>query len=155
MLIRPIDYNFSSRFGNAIRFIVVHDTGNYRAGANAINHYKYFSGGNRNRSAHYFVDDREIVQIIDPKYAAWHCGDNTSRNGCNNLNSIGVELCVNSDSNRIAAKSNLIRLVHFLMIKYNIPPERVIRHYDVTGKLCPKSMIDNDWAEWKTFRMAI
>lgn len=49
-------------------------TANRGRGAGAMAHYKYFGGGNRNSSAHYFVDDKEIVQIIGDSKAAWHCG---------------------------------------------------------------------------------
>lgn len=100
---RPIKYNHSSRRGNSVKFIVIHDTANKSAGANALNHYRYFSRCNRNASAHYFVDDKEIVQIVGDSRAAWHCGDNQgygrALNGCTNLNSIGVELCINKDGN--------------------------------------------------------
>ncbi len=53
----PIKYNFSSRKGKKVQFLVIHDTGNSGRGANAFNHFKFFGGGNRNASAHYFVDD--------------------------------------------------------------------------------------------------
>ena len=35
------------------------------------------------------------------------------------------------------ALDNAVKLAKILMRKYNIPVERVIRHYDVTGKMCP------------------
>ena len=38
-----------------------------------------------------------------------------------------------------------------LMEKYNIPLENVYRHFDVTGKLCPRYMVDTvKWAEFKS-----
>ena len=37
------------------------------------------------------------------------------------------------------------------MKKYNVPVERVIRHYDVTGKVCPKPFVDDEKA-WKEFK---
>lgn len=70
-----IHYNYSSRNGARIAYIVVHDTGNPDRGADAMAHYRYFSGGNRRASAHYFVDDMGVVQIIEDAYAAWHCGE--------------------------------------------------------------------------------
>ena len=75
-LYRPIKYNFSSRKGQKVKFLVVHDTGNSSKGADALAHQRYFGGGNRNASAHYFVDDKRIVQIIGDSYSSWHCGDN-------------------------------------------------------------------------------
>ena len=42
-------------------------------------------------------------------------------------------------------------LVKLLMKKYNVPAERVMRHYDVTGKICPKPFVENEKA-WKEFK---
>ena len=37
-----------------------------------------------------------------------------------------------------------------IMARYGIPPENVVRHYDVTGKLCPRPLIDEKaWAAFK------
>lgn len=72
----PIKYNYSSRKGNKVQYLVIHDTGNPGVGANALNHYKFFGGKNRNASAHYFVDDKMIVQIIGDSFSSWHCGKN-------------------------------------------------------------------------------
>ncbi len=156
---RPIKYNSSSRYGNTVKWIVVHDTANYGVGANAMAHQRYFGGGNRNSSAHYFVDDKEIVQIIGDSLASWHCGDNQGKgralNGCTNLNSIGVELCVNKDGDYNKAWLNLVELIKNLMIKFNTPVNHVCRHYDVSRKRCPSSMYANDWAKWKEFVKAI
>lgn len=43
-----------------------------------------------------------------------------------------------------AATANLIEFVQYLMDKYNVPIENVIRHYDVTGKLCPRPWVGDD-----------
>ena len=69
-----IKYNFSSRNGKTVKYIVVHDTGNKSKGADAMAHYRYFNSGNRNASAHYFVDDKEIVQLVPDDKSAWHVG---------------------------------------------------------------------------------
>lgn len=154
---RPIKYNYSSRQGKKIEYIVIHDTANRGRGAGAMAHYKYFGGGNRNSSAHYFVDDKEIVQIIGDSKAAWHCGDNQGRgralNGATNLNSIGVELCINSDGNYEKAFFNLVELTKNLMKKFNV--NKVCRHYDVSRKHCPGSMKANNWAKWEEFKSLI
>lgn len=34
----------------------------------------------------------------------------------------------------------------------NIPPERVVRHYDASRKNCPATMRPNDWARWYDFK---
>ena len=50
-----------------------------------------------------------------------------------------------------ATIKNAADLVKLLMKKYNVPVERVIRHYDVTGKVCPKPFVDDEKV-WKTFK---
>lgn len=157
---KPIRYNYSSRRGNKIRFIVIHDTGNYGKGANALSHYRYFGGGNRNASAHYFVDDKGIVQIIGDSYSAWHCGDRHSRkyatrNDVTNSNSLGIEMCMNQDGNYDVMYRNTVELVKNLMVKFNVPLDRVVRHFDASGKSCPDHMKRNNWAKWNEFKKDI
>lgn len=147
---RPIRYNFSKRNGE-IKYIVIHDTGNRRNGAGAIAHYKYFNGGNRNASAHYFVDDSNIVETVEVSLAAWHCGDGKGKYGITNQNSIGIEICVNEDSDFNMAMLQTIELIRFLMMTYDIPKVNVIRHYDASGKNCPASMSSSSWELWEEF----
>ena len=45
--------------------------------------------------------------------------------------------------------NNAIELTQHLMVKYNIPAHRVIRHYDVNGKLCPAYWVND--ASWKSY----
>ena len=146
-----IKFNTSIRGTEKIKYIVIHDTGNVKIGAGAENHYKYFSGGDRQASAHYFVDDKQVLQIIEDDKASWHVGDGKGKNGITNRNSIGIEICVNPDSNYDVALQKTIELVNFLMEKHNIPKENVVRHFDASGKICPKSMSKNNWAKWNEF----
>jgi len=70
-----------------IEYLVIHDTGNRRIGANAEAHFNYFNSGNRNASADFFVDDEEILQVNDyTKYYTWHCGDGKGLYGITNRN---------------------------------------------------------------------
>ena len=41
------------------------------------------------------------------------------------------------------------------MAELNIPPERVVRHYDASRKNCPASMSNNNWAYWQDFKNRI
>lgn len=150
-----IKHNFSSRKGNRIEYIVIHDTGNKNKGAGANNHYLYFNGGNRNASAHYFVDDKEALQLVEDSDASWHCGDGKGRYGILNTNSIGIEICVNSDGNYGLAVQKTIELTKHLMDKHNIPLKNVVRHYDASRKNCPASMAKNNWEAWRAFKIAL
>lgn len=149
---RQIGYNRSARH-EAIRYIVVHDTGNTSAGADAEAHYIYFDNGNRNSSADIFVGDRSVWYVNDyTKYCTWHCGDGGGIYGITNQNSVGVELCINAGSNYEKALQNMAEVVIELMEELGIPIERVVRHYDASRKCCPGSMAANDWKIWKEFQ---
>lgn len=147
-----IRYNFSSRRGKKVAYIVVHDTGNRAATATAMNHYRYFNGGNRQASAHYFIDDKGVVQLVEDAYAAWHCGDGHGRWGITNSNSIGIELCINQGNDMKKTYANARTLIRELMAYYGLPKSRVVRHYDASRKNCPGHMKGNgDWGPWWGF----
>lgn len=154
--IKQIAYNISNRNGTKIKYIVIHDTGNTSPGANANSHYNYFNGGNRYSSADFFVDDKQVLCVNDYyKYYTWHCGDGYGKYGITNENSIGIEICINSDGNRNKAIEKTISLVQELMSELNIPIDRVVRHYDASRKSCPNTMSKNNWAEWYEFKEKI
>jgi len=74
-----------------------------------------------------------------------------------NANSISIELCgtLKDGSRRASEKTlaNAAALAVELMRRYDIPLERVVRHFDVTGKQCPAYMVDED--AWAAFRERI
>lgn len=147
--------NYNSRSSRNIRYIVMHYTGN--STDTAYNNTKYFKSVNRNASAHYFVDDNDIYRCVRDKDVAWHVGDKLkSGNGgsfngkCTNYNSIGIEMCCTNYDISEKTENNAVELVKHLMKQYSIPATRVIRHYDVTNKICPKPMIDS--TRWNNFK---
>ena len=149
---KQIAYNISKR-SSAIKYIVIHDTGNEGKGANASSHFNYFNGGDRQSSADFFVDDKTILQINDyKKYYTYQCGDGKGKYGITNANSIGIEICVNADGDYQKAYANAIELTKYLMKELNIPLERVVRHYDASRKNCPASMSGNNWELWHDFK---
>ncbi|MDY5229575.1 MAG: N-acetylmuramoyl-L-alanine amidase [Eubacteriales bacterium] len=151
--VHQIKYNRSNRGGTPIKYIVVHDTGNPSRGANATAHYNYFNGGDRSSSADFFVDDTQVLCVNDYyKYYTWHCGDGHGKHGITNRNSVGIEFCINVDSDRDKTLERTAQLVRELMQELNIPIERVVRHYDASRKNCPQSMSKNGWAQWYKFK---
>ncbi|WP_270504421.1 N-acetylmuramoyl-L-alanine amidase family protein [Paraclostridium sordellii] len=137
--------------GNNVEYIVIHYTGNIND--TAKNNADYFYRENRNSSAHYFVDDSEIYQVVEEYNGAWHCGDGNNRYGINNRNSIAIEMC-GTDNGRISEKTvaNTLELTKYLMKKYNIDVDHVCRHKDASGKDCPSAFLDNNWARWWDFK---
>ena len=131
---------------NKPEWIVIHNTANGKSAEGmALNNCNYFKSTYRGASAHYFIDDGDTIwQCVADTDSAWHCGDADTRNGCTNLNSIGIEVCEPAGGEFTAReKDNLNRLVAVLMDRYGIPASRVVRHNDVTGKRCPWFYSDN------------
>ena len=148
---KQIKYNISNR-NQSIKYIVIHDTGNPSAGADAKAHFNYFNGGNRASSADIFVDDSSVWTVNDyHKYYTWHVGDGRGRFGITNANSVGIEMCINHDGSYEKAMQNTITVTRELMEELNIPISRVIRHYDASRKNCPASMSGNNWNRGKVF----
>lgn len=150
--LKPIRYNFNPG-RNKPEYIVLHDTGNPSPTADAENHYKYFNGGNRGASAHYFVDNSKVIQTVKDSDSAWHCGDGKGKYGITNNNSIGIEICLTGNRDRSISKA--VELTAYLMAKYNIPSERVVRHYDASRKNCPSILSANNWAKWRAIKSVL
>lgn len=147
--------NYTHPRTSAIRYIVIHYCG---AEGTAANNGVYFGReSNIGASAHYFVDETQIVQSVADGDRAWHCGAKTYRHPeCRNDNSLGVELCCYSNGDgtwRFASETvdNAVELVRGLMAKYSIDIDHIVRHYDVTGKVCPEPFV-RDAAAWAAFK---
>lgn len=149
--------NFTKGKNKKNKYIVIHYTAG--DGDTAYNNSKYFKNEYRGSSAHYFVDNEEIVRSVKDSDIAWHCGSNSYKHlECRNNNSIGIEMCSRKDDNGkyyVDDKTieNTIYLIRYLMKQYSISIDFVIRHYDVTGKICPKPFIDEE--KWSNFKNMI
>lgn len=160
-LLTTVNFN-NTNDASRIKYIVIHYVGAL-GGAEA--NCKYYKSVNRGASAHYFVGfEGEVWQCVEDADVAWHCGaKHYKHSSCRNSNSIGIEMCVRKRSTATmssadkdwyfeeATVASTIELVKELMAKYNIPVENVIRHYDVTGKVCPAPYVHNE-NEWKAFK---
>ena len=151
------------RRASDIRYLVVHYTGN--DGDTAERNARYFQDTVSRTSAHYFVDDGEIIRSVPDLTVAWavggrkyadagRTGGGTMYGEINNFNSLSVELCdTRRDGVYQATELTMARaaaLCRWLMERYGIPAGRVYRHFDVTGKRCPAYLIDAEkWAAFK------
>ena len=155
--------NFTKgRAGNKIMYLVYHYTAN--DGDTDENNALYFKAVHRGASAHYFVDEDSVTQVVRDEDTAWHCGDKqkytnggaTMKGKVRNVNSIGIELCSDKDSQgkfiiTPQTLKNGAELGRELMAKHNIPISNVYRHFDVTGKICPEPFV-RDSALWQRFK---
>lgn len=161
MEIKRLITRFNHYSTNNPKWIVIHDVG---ARGQAYSNVKWFSEGDRGASAHYFVDENETWQSVEDYHGSWHVGDDPddSDDGINNLNSIGIEMCLDPSYTDVwQAKikpqtvTNTLELTRELQKKHNIPNERVVRHHDASGKMCPGAWRHNNWEKWREFKLAL
>lgn len=148
---------------SAIKYLVYHYTGN--DGDHDSNNAAYYRDNVVKASAHYFVDDDSITQSVGDLTVAWavggdkwkdcaETGGGTMHGVVTNTNSLSVEMCDTRKDGTYnvteATLENALALGRMLMDRYGIPIENVCRHFDVTGKYCPRYFMDNDkWAAFK------
>lgn len=151
-----IDYlplNPYSRPGTPLREIsavVVHYVGN--PGSTAENNRSYFRNlaltHETYASSHFLVGlEGEILQCV-PLTEIAYCSNSA------NDYSVSIEVCHEDDTGEFSAQTmeSLQTLVCWLCETFSLDPEEdVIRHYDVTGKICPKYYVENEEA-WEAFR---
>ena len=140
-------------------FICIHDTGNANTGAGAVSHGRYLksdAAANAPVSWHFTAGADGIVQHLPTNESAFHAGDGAS--GPGNRQSIGIEICMNSDGNRVKAELNAARLIASLI--KTVPslkpfPECMKQHFDFNGKNCPQVLRANGGKGWKEFLESI
>ena len=147
-----LDVNEYSRPGislEQINGIVIHYTAN--PGSTAQNNRDYFEGLKDSHetkvSSHFVVGiEGEIVQCIPSSEIAYA---SNSRNS----DTLSIECCHTDETGEFteATYTSLVRLTGWLCYRFNLTSEDVIRHYDVTGKICPKYYVDYPDA-WEQFK---
>lgn len=150
--VQLLTINENSRPGIAtdgVRGVVIHYTAN--PGSTAQNNRDYFESlkdtGENQVSSNFVIGlDGEIVQCIPTNEIAY------ASNSRNN-DSVSIECCHPDESGRFneATYDSLVELVAFLCGKFNLTMDDVIRHYDVTGKDCPKYFVEHEEA-WNAFK---
>lgn len=162
------------------KYITIHNTGNYAAGAAAKNHadLQYRGHDGKQVSWHYTVDKNEIWQSLLDTQQGWHAGDGGNQQG-GNYTSIGIEICVNfgftptgvkpqngvkPESQASAAEKALARegfiascklaaeLTAYLLQKWNLPIDAIRQHNDWSDKDCPAELRSGAWGvSWIDF----
>lgn len=104
-------------------------------------------------SAHYFIDDNGIIQVIPEDERAYHVGAKRytpyglSISSYPNARTIGIEFCHNKEDGKpsYATYKHIIELCKYLCSEYGLDPmEDITTHNAITGKNCPKYYVDND-----------
>ena len=132
-----------------IKGIVIHYTAN--PGSTAMQNRNYFEGLKDSHvtkaSSHFIVGlDGEIVQCVPTWEEAYASNER-------NKDTVSIETCHLKEDGRYTKETyeSLVRLTAWLCKKFDLTENDVIRHYDVTGKICPKYFVEDESA-WEKFR---
>lgn len=168
VIYKPLSVHISKCSYRTPEYLAIHFTaGSNSNGGRAQSVYNTFTS--RSASADFAVDDKEIVQF-NPDinyYYCWAVGDSKNKYSsggslygkATNKNTISIEICSTCTPATTTSVSyanhsgwsftesvldNAVKLTKILMKKYNIPIDKVVRHYDISGKLCPGIIGWND-----------
>lgn len=136
---------------STVEKIVIHYVGN--PNTTALANRNYFENLKNQKiryaSSHYIIGlDGEIIRCIPDNEIAYHAGNYQM-----NLHSIGIENCHTDSLGKFNSKTyeSLVELTASLCDKFKLNPQKdVIRHYDVTKKMCPIYYVKHD-DEWREF----
>ncbi len=150
--VQLLDINPYSRPGTAIdevAGIVIHYTAN--PGTTAQQNRDYFNNlattGETSASSHFVIGlEGEIIQCIPCNEIAYASNDR-------NHDTLAIECCIEDDTGAFnsATYASLVDLTAWLVCRYDLSISDVIRHYDVTGKNCPKYYVEHEDA-WEQFK---
>lgn len=143
--VQLLTVNAYSRPGTAltkVNGIVVHYTAN--PGTTAQQNRDYFEGLKDSKetsaSSHFVIGlEGEIIQCIPTAEIAYASND---RNG----DTLAIECCIPDETGQFsdATYQSLVELVAWLCGKFDLGKEDIIRHYDVTGKMCPLYYVEHE-----------
>ena len=146
------DYSRPGTELNTVKGIVVHYTAN--PGTTAIQNRGYFESLAETKttkaSSHYIIGlSGEIIQCVPLNEIAYASNQR-------NADTISIECCIDNDAGKFNDKTYhaLVHLVAWLVGDYDLEISDIIRHYDVTGKLCPKYFVEHESA-WVDFKLDV
>lgn len=149
MLLTPNSFSRPKTALKKVTNIIVHWVGN--AGSTAVANRNYFESlknGKTYASSHYIIGlQGEVIRCVPENEIAYHA------NAANSY-SIGIENCHPDWMGKFNDKTyaSLIKLCAMLCKKYSLDPDKaLLRHYDITKKICPKYYVEHQdaWLKLK------
>lgn len=133
--------------------ITIHNTGNIASSAANERGWLTNPSNGRTASFHIAVDEHEAVECIPLNEHAWHAGDG-SGSSSGNKTSIGIEICESGNYNKTL--DNAAELVANMLKERGWGVDRLRRHYDWNGKICPRLMYEGGkWTGWTQFKARV
>lgn len=142
-----IQVNGTGRRGeklDAVNSIVIHYVGN--PGTTAQQNHDYYDQPDTTVSSHFLIGlDGEIIQCVP-------IDEKSSASNDRNSDTLSIEVCHPDATGQFtqASYDSLVKLTAWLCDHCHIGRDQVIRHYDITGKLCPLYFVENP-AAWEQF----
>ena len=148
-LLTPNEYSRPQIPIESVNYIAIHYTAN--PGATAIANRNYFENlantHDTKVSSHFVVGlDGEVVQCIPTSEMSYATNSR-------NIDTISIECCHPDETGQFndSTYDSVVKLTAWLCVRFGLTSENVIRHYDVTGKDCPKYYVENPdaWLQMK------
>ncbi len=128
-----------------IKNIVIHYVGN--PNTTAQNNRDYFNKLDTSVSSHFVVGlEGEIIQCV-PLY------ERSAASNERNKDTISIEVCHPDETGKFneSTYESVTKLTAWLCNEFSLDETDIIRHYDITGKICPKYYVENE-DEWENLK---
>ena len=129
-----INFSLPKRDKKSIKYIIIHYTGMKKE----LDAIRRLCDQNSKVSSHYFIKDNgQVMCLVPDLFEAWHAGQsNWKKNNLLNKYSIGIEINNPGHDHKyknfsLKQISALVKLLKFLIKKYNIKAQNVLGHSDI------------------------
>lgn len=158
-LLTPNKYSRPQIPLKSVKKVVLHYVGNPKSSAMANrNYFENQKNGGRYVSSHYIIGlEGEILRCI-PESEVAYCSNQA------NTYSISIECCHPDATGKFtdATTASAAELCAYLLKRYGLSVNDLIRHYDVTGKQCPLWFVPTKYqseavanARWAGFKALV
>ena len=135
----------SERKLESLNGIVVHYVAN--PGSTAQDNRDYFDSPTTNVCSHFVIGlDGEIIQCLPMDEMSAASNDR-------NIDTISIEVCHPDETGEptVAGYNSLVYLCSWICDVTGLKTDDIIRHYDVTGKMCPLYFVEHPdmWEQFK------
>lgn len=130
---------------DGIKDIVIHYVGN--PGSTAQGNHDFYASSQSSVSSHFVVGLKgEIIQCIP-------LNEMSAASNWRNNDTISIEVCHPDDTGKFSKKTyqSLVKLTSWLLDQCDLKEKHIIRHYDITGKECPRYYVRNE-DKWEKFK---
>ena len=149
-LLTPNSYSRPQISIEQVNYIAIHYTAN--PGSTAVSNRNYFENlattQDNKVSSHFVIGlEGEVVQCIPTSEISYATNSR-------NVDTISIECCHPDETGQFntATYDSAVKLTAWLCTRFGLTSDQVIRHYDVTGKDCPKYYVENPdaWIQMKS-----